>query len=85
MSLVSSLSSDGDGRIDNNSISIPPLKHQQLLLVAMFALPLLMAVVLLHDLFLQQTIATTHKSSSSSLRHKFTAMYGRAKADNLSN
>jgi hypothetical protein len=85
-STVSSLSSDGDSRIDKNSISIPPPKHQQLLLVAMIALPLFMAMVLLHDFIQQQTVATTHKSpsSSSSLTYKSISMYGRVKADNLS-
>jgi hypothetical protein len=85
-STVSSMSSDGDSRIDKNSISIPPSKHQQLLLVAVIALPLFMVVVLLHDFIQQQTIAATHKSPlpSSSLTHKFIPMYGRVKADNLS-
>ena len=83
---VSSLSSDGDSRIDKNSISIPPPKHQQLLLVAMIALPLFMAMVLLHVFIQQQTVATPHKSPSSlsSLTYKSISMYGRVKADNLS-
>ena len=85
-STVSSLSSDGDSRIDKSSNSIPPPKHQQLLLVAMIALPLFMAMVLLHDFIQQQTVAATHKSpsSSSSLTHSVISMYGRVKADNLS-
>jgi hypothetical protein len=85
-STVSSLSSDGDSRIDKISISIPPPKHQQLLIVAMIALPLFMVMALLHDFIQQQTVATTHKSPSSlsSLTYKSISMYGRVKADNLS-
>jgi hypothetical protein len=85
-STVSSLSSDGDSRIDKISISIPPPKHQQLLIVAMIALPLFMVMALLHDFIQQQTVATTHKSPSSlsSLTYKSISMYGRVKADNHS-
>jgi hypothetical protein len=91
---VSSLSTDGDIIIDHRDdmddgiVIKSPSRHRKLLRITMIALPLFMALVLLHELIQQQhqvlqrtNAVASAQSLPSWMGRRSIVMYGRANAD----